>query len=63
MSRKKKRTKKPIPVQVGQDEHISKMEPDWTKNCENCGETPIVPFCGLCGPCCFGEADTMGGNW
>jgi len=38
-------------------------EPDWTKNCENCGATPIVPFCGLCGPCCFGEADTANGNW
>ena len=38
-------------------------EPDWTKNCENCGETPIVPVTGLCGPCTFGEADTAGGKW
>lgn len=37
--------------------------PDWTKECEVCGQTPVVPFNGLCGPCCFGEADTAGGNW
>ena len=39
------------------------LEPDWTRVCENCGEIPIVPFTGLCGPCTFGEADTIGGNW
>lgn len=38
-------------------------EPDWTRTCDNCGETPIVPMTGLCGPCTFGEADTIGGNW
>ncbi len=37
--------------------------PDWTKECEVCGQTPIVPLTGLCGPCTFGEADTAGGNW
>lgn len=39
------------------------LEPDWTRCCDNCGEIPIVPFTGLCGPCTFGEADTIGGNW
>jgi len=38
-------------------------EPDWTGSCENCGESPIVPATGMCGPCTFGEADTAGGNW
>lgn len=38
-------------------------EPDWTSECEVCGQTPIVPMTGLCGPCTFGEADTAGGNW
>jgi len=38
-------------------------EPDWTHNCETCGETPIVPATGMCGPCTFGEAATAGGNW
>ncbi len=31
--------------------------------CENCQSTPTVGFTGLCGPCCFGEASTAGGNW
>lgn len=38
-------------------------DPDWTGNCENCGESPIVPATGMCGPCTFGEAATAGGNW
>ena len=37
--------------------------PDWSKNCEVCGQTPIVPVTGMCGPCTFGEAETAGGNW
>ena len=47
-------------VQEAKPEHTA---PDWTKHCENCGETPVVPLTGLCGPCTFGEADTAGGNW
>lgn len=39
------------------------LQPDWTQPCEVCGQTPIVPFTGMCGPCTFGEADTAGGNW
>lgn len=38
-------------------------EPDWTGHCEVCGESPIVPETGLCGPCTFGEASTAGGDW
>lgn len=38
-------------------------EPDWTGTCEVCGASPIVPATGMCGPCTFGEADTVGGNW
>lgn len=37
--------------------------PDYSMTCEVCGETPVVPLTGLCGPCTFGEADTAGGNW
>ena len=40
-----------------------KIQPDWSKECEVCGSTPIVPATGMCGPCTFGEADTAGGNW
>ena len=39
------------------------MTPDWTQECEVCGQTPVVPVTGMCGPCTFGEADTVGGNW
>jgi hypothetical protein len=45
------------------EEERKQVEPDWTKKCENCDATPIVPMTGLCGPCTFGEADTAGGNW
>ncbi len=32
--------------------------------CEVCGmETVLIEEVGLCGPCCFGEADTVMGNW
>lgn len=37
--------------------------PDWTKQCEVCEASPIVPLTGLCGPCTFGEAETVNGNW
>lgn len=39
------------------------MQPDWQGKCIACGASPIVPLTGLCGPCSFGEADTLGGNW
>jgi hypothetical protein len=38
-------------------------KPDWTSQCEVCGATPVVPATGMCGPCTFGEADTVAGNW
>lgn len=32
--------------------------------CEVCGtETVLVEVTGMCGPCTFGEADTINGNW
>jgi len=37
--------------------------PNWEVECETCGQKPTVGSTGLCGPCCFGEADTAGGNW
>ena len=44
-------------------EQKDKARPDWTRKCENCGAAPIVPMTGLCGPCTFGEADTIAGGW
>ncbi len=52
---KKRKTKKPI----SHDD----TAPDWSGKCEVCGQSPIVPVTGLCGPCTFGEADTAMGNW
>lgn len=32
--------------------------------CESCEtKTVLVKEVGLCGPCCFGEAETYNGNW
>ena len=39
------------------------LRPSWTQKCQVCGETPIVPLTGMCGPCTFGEADTINGGW
>lgn len=38
-------------------------EEDWVIPCQNCGSSPTVHPTHLCGPCCFGEADTINGNW
>ena len=35
----------------------------WDEECEVCGDTPIVAGSGMCGPCTFGESDTINGNW
>lgn len=44
-------------------EQKDKLRPDWRDECVNCSEIPVVPISGLCGPCHFGEADTMQGDW
>ncbi len=36
---------------------------NWKKKCVSCGAKPTVGNTDLCGPCCFGEAETAGGNW
>ncbi|CAB3952798.1 hypothetical protein [Achromobacter piechaudii] len=36
---------------------------DWDSGCQVCGQKPTVHPTQLCGPCCFGEAETAGGNW
>lgn len=39
------------------------LEPDYKHECDVCGATPIVPQTGMCGPCTFGEAETVDGDW
>lgn len=55
---KKKKEKK-----KDKKEHDPDLDPDWDHECGNCGARPIVPITGMCGPCTFGEADTINGNW
>lgn len=38
-------------------------EPDWSRKCAACGQSPVVGATGMCGPCTFGESDTAFGNW
>ena len=38
-------------------------EPDYAVACTVCGAEPTVHPTELCGPCCFGEVDTLGGDW
>ena len=36
---------------------------DYKHSCEVCGAKPTVHPTDLCGPCCFGEGETVNGNW
>ncbi len=53
----------PLTEGIGHICDICGCSPDWEGTCEICGDSPIVPVTGMCGPCTFGEADTMNGNW
>jgi hypothetical protein len=44
-------------------ETLKQGDKNWEVACSACGELPTVHPTGLCGPCCFGEAETAGGNW
>lgn len=39
------------------------LEPDFEHQCENCGHSPIVPLTNMCGPCTWGEVETLDGEW
>ncbi len=36
---------------------------DHTRGCSNCGMKPVVNAVGMCGPCTWGECETIDGNW
>jgi len=44
-------------------ETLSAFRPDHSGRCEVCDQSPVVSATGLCGPCTWGEADTMNGAW
>jgi hypothetical protein len=67
MSRSSKRRRR-LSKRVGKidapdDKYTDKTRPDWSRKCEICKASPIVPVTGMCGPCTFGESDTRDGNW
>lgn len=59
MSQKKHKARRTIQVRP----KLKDGDKDWHTRCQNCDATPTVHPFQLCGPCCFGEADTAGGNW
>jgi hypothetical protein len=64
MGKRHKRTTETEYAPASEDRFsLDDTAPDWSGKCEVCGSSPIVPATGLCGPCTFGEAETVGGNW
>ena len=50
-------------IDAGDGGYTAETRPDWSKKCEICKASPIVPVTGMCGPCTFGESETRDGNW
>lgn len=48
---------------MNEAEELQATRPDWEHTCEVCGATPVLSCTGLCGPCTFGEAETVNGEW
>lgn len=50
--------------QKKQNKEIATEDGKCFGECEACGfETVLVEAVGMCGPCTFGEAETLNGNW
>lgn len=50
------------------EQRLTRGEPDWSRKCFVCGNTPTVFIekndpAPLCGPCTWGDSETMNGNW
>lgn len=56
---KRKREKREL---ERQDNGMANKDKQWGK-CESCGQEQPLTEVGMCGPCTFGEADTVNGNW
>ena len=44
-------------------ESLKAFQPNWEAVCEVCCASPTVTATGLCGPCTWGEAETVAGGW
>jgi hypothetical protein len=59
-----KKAKQPAPgVTPTSPENDEKFRKNYDAKCINCDAKPTVGDTELCGPCCFGEAETANGNW
>lgn len=61
--RKQRRHKREAQKQEPDTKQLADGDKDWNTSCICCGEVPTVHPTGLCGPCCWGESETAGGNW
>jgi len=61
--RAQRRHKQKVQRRQADEKRLADGDKDWDTPCQNCGQVPTVHPTGLCGPCCFGEAETAGGNW
>lgn len=57
-----KRKSKPKQIR-SQQPKLKDGDKDWSTPCQNCDQLPTVSPTDLCGPCCWGDASTAGGNW
>lgn len=63
MSRGEKQKDLEIEIETVGKKRAKEKGKVWGK-CESCGQkTVLVKEVVLCGPCCFGEAETFNGNW
>lgn len=60
---RRRQQSQPLPEQPIASSDDSESSKNWDVKCMNCNATPTVGDTELCGPCCFGEAETMNGNW
>jgi hypothetical protein len=58
---KNRRMEKQSNLFDGYDKEL--LDPDYNTKCEVCGASPTIPLTGMCGPCTFGESDTVDGDW
>lgn len=52
-----------IETEENNDTTGTQLTKNWTCKCDICESLPTVADSGLCGPCFFGETDTIDGNW
>jgi hypothetical protein len=62
-NKKSAKSRKTLVTKRPTDEPLEEGGKDWSTTCEVCDGVPTVHPTMLCGPCCFGDASTINGNW